>query len=73
MYAVVEAISAPTVSTIRSHIVSFNPDFCMFSPKISSIPNSKISQTVPIAIAKANEKIARARGFALTLCLEYRM
>ena len=62
---------APSVSTIRSPIVSTSPDFCIFIPKNWSIENSKISQIAPIAIAKENEKIAIANGLALTSLREY--
>jgi len=71
MNAIVDDAIAPAVSTMRSHIVSMSPDFCMLSPKDWSIKNSKISQTAPIAIAKENEKIAIMRGLALTSRLEY--
>jgi len=71
MNAIVDATIAPPVSTMRSHIVSMSPDFCMLSPKNWSIVNSKISQTAPIAIANEKEKIAIAIGLALTSFLEY--
>ena len=71
MNAIVDAAIAPPVSTMRSHIVSTSPDFCMLSPKNWSIVNSKISQIAPIAIANENEKIAIAIGLALTSLLEY--
>lgn len=71
MNAIVDATIAPPVSTMRSHMVSMSPDFCMLSPKNWSIVNSKISQIAPIAIANENEKIAIANGFALTSCREY--
>lgn len=62
---------APSVSTIKSPIVSTSPDFCIFSANNCSIENSKISQMAPIAIANENEKIAIASGLALTSLREY--
>ena len=70
-YAIVEENRAPITSTIRSHIVSTSPDFCMLSPKKESIENSKISHTAPIAIAKVNAKIAIAQGLPIIFCLLY--
>ena len=64
-YAIVEEKRVPSASTIRSHIVSTSPDFCILSPKKESIVNSKISHSVPIAIAKVNVKIAIAQGLPI--------
>ena len=69
MYAIPEARIAPSVSIIRSPIVSDSPDFCMPYPKVWSIMNSKISHIVPIAIAKEKAKIASTHGFVWMSCL----
>src|SRR5690606_13970848 len=56
-YPVTEKISAPIASTIRSHMVSRRPLFCILRPKRLSIPNSKISQIAPAPIDRKSTRL----------------
>lgn len=61
-YPITAIAPAPIASTIRSHMVSTRPLFCMFISNVASIPNSKISHNAPHPTENMNANNATNSG-----------